>query len=469
MAIVQKIQYNSDTSYFAGFLQNMLDESSLQGSVVQNEKEIVLTLDDTNSEALNIFSELTSKYLPHSLFLGDIETTQEDVQIIEKKIVSDNYDISLCPRCLENLQDPSSQNYLDDNILCNHYSNTPIQNQPDYNTFTPNFSEGSTLLVTDPSKISELFIITQDEYKVLFSIEKPTIKVTIKDKELQELTGKKFINIKSPYNMKSTLAGINAKDSDLSYIFFNDLNPSKVVVIQKNISIIRDNKFSKKLENLNEEKVLNRFLNIVKQTPNKELAIAANLSVKNGISFIVKNEVGSKKVITFQEFDLQAVLLEMLNEPVRNKLIHNYAKKFPEKYEELKINKYDIYATLAVILDVENKDFEGLSDKSFEFHGNGGLKIDMNFKEGGFDYSSLIGSVISFKLADVDTHYLAYSIFEAYGDMTISTLNQLKTKFKITNFVMMGDMFENSIVYSRILSKFQLSHPFFSKSIAFDE
>jgi len=469
MAIVQKIQYNSNTSYFAGFLQNMIDESSLNGSVVQNEKEIVLTLDDTNLEALNTFSELTSKYLAHSLFLGDIKTTQEDIQIIEKKIISDNYDISLCPRCLENLQDPSSPNYLDDNLLCDHYSNTPMQNQPDYNTFTPNFSEGSTLLVTDPSKMSELFIITEDEYKVLFSIEKPTIKVTIKNKELQELTGKKFINIQSPYNMKSTLASINAKDSGLSYIFFNDLNPSKVVVIQKNVSVIRDNKFSKKLKNLNEEKVLNRFLNIVEQTPNKELAIGVNLSVQNGISFIVKNEVASKKVITFQEFDLQAVLLEMLNDPVRNKLIRNFAAKFPEKYEDLKSNKYEIFGTLCVILDIQEKNFENLSDKALEFHGNGGLKIDMNFKEGGFDYSSLIGSVISFKLADVDTHYLAYSIFEAYGDMTIATLNQLKTKFKITNFVMMGNMFENSIVYSRILSKFQLSNPFFSKSIALDE
>ena len=121
------------------------------------------------------------------------------------------------------------------------------------------------------------------------------------------------------------------------------------------------------------------------------------------------------------------------------------------------------------ILDVENKCFEGLSDKALEFHGNGGLKIDMNFKEDRFDYSALIGSVISFKIADVETHYLAYSVYEAYADMIIATLNQLKKKFKIDNFIMMGDMFENNIVYSRILSKFQLSKPFFSKSIAFDD
>ena len=469
MAIVQKIQYNSDNTYFAGFLQNMIDESSLNASVEQNKNEIVLTLDENDQQGIALFSELSSKYLPHSLFLGDIATTKESIEIQKTKFRSENYDISLCARCLEKIQDPSSNDYLNDSLLCDHYSNTPLENQNDLNMFTPNYSQGATLLLTDPSKISELFIITKDEYKALFSIEKPTIKVTIKDEELKELTGKKFINIKSPYNMKSSLAAINAKDSELSYIFFHDLNPSKVVVVQNNTTIIKDNKFSKQLEPLHKENVLNRFLNIVQETPNPKNAIGVNLSVQNGISFLVLNEVASKKVINFQEFHLQNVLTLMLNDPIREKLIENFKNKYPEIYNELESNNYDIYGTLCAILELDEKNFESLSDKAFEFHGNGGLKIDMNFSDDGFDYTALIGSVISFKLAGVDTHYLAYSIFEAYGDMTILTLNQLKTKFKIDNFVLMGDMFENSIIYSRILSKFQLSKPFFSKDIAFDD
>ncbi len=104
-----------------------------------------------------------------------------------------------------------------------------------------------------------------------------------------------------------------------------------------------------------------------------------------------------------------------------------------------------------------------------EFRGNGGLKIDMHYIEGGFDYVSLVGSVMSFKLAETDEHYLAYSIFEAFGDLAISTLNQLKTKFKIHNFIMLGDMFDNSVLYSRILSKFGMQKPYFSKSYALDD
>jgi hypothetical protein len=469
MAIVQKIAFNSNNKYFAGFLQKMIDESFLNASVEQNEKEIILTIDENDTSGITTFSELSAKYLPHSIFLGEIETTKEELIVKKSNLKTENYEISLCGRCLEQVQDPSSVHYLDDTLQCDHYNNTPGDRTQDYNIFTPNYTEGSTLLLVDPSKIDDLFIITKEEFQALLSIEKPTVKVTIKDEELKELTGKQFINIKSPYNMKSTLAAINAKDSELSYIFFNDLNPSKVVVVQKNTTIIRDEKFSKKLENLNEDKVLNRFLNMVKETPNPKNAIAANLSVKNGISFLVLNEIASKKVINFDTFNLKNVLEKMSKNSIRATLLENFKNKFPEIISDLETNDYDIYGALCSILELKEKKFESLSDKAFEFHGNGGLKIDMNFTDDGFDYSSLIGSVISFKLAGVDTHYLAYSIFEAYGDMTILTLNQLKTKFKIENCIMMGDMFENSIIYSRILSKFQLSNPFFSKDIAFDD
>ena len=470
MAIVQKIEYNSSNTYFAGFLQYMITESNLNASVTKNKNEIVLKIDDSDTKAITIFSELTGKYLPHSLFLGTIDTLKEDIEVKKSNFKSENYDISLCAKCLEEIQDPSSLHYLDDTLQCNHYSNTPnIIPSIDHNIFTPNYSQGATLLLTDPSKIDELFIITKDEYQALLSIEKPTIKVTIKDEELKTLTKQQFIDIKSPYNMKSTLAAINAKDSELAYIFFNDLTPSKVTVVQKNITIVRDKKFSKKLKHFNDDNVLNRFLNIVEETQNPKNAIAANLSVKNGISFLVRNEVASKKVINFDTFNLKNVLEKMSKDSTRATLLKNFKTKFPDNFKDLETNNYDIYGTLCSILDLQEKNFISLSDKALEFHGNGGLKIDMNFTDDGFDYSSLIGSVISFKLADVDTHYLAYSIFEAYGDMAISTLNQLKKKFKIDNFVMMGDMFENSIIYSRILSKFQLSKPFFSKDIAFDD
>jgi hypothetical protein len=93
----------------------------------------------------------------------------------------------------------------------------------------------------------------------------------------------------------------------------------------------------------------------------------------------------------------------------------------------------------------------------------------MFYSTEGFDYTSFLSSIMSFRLAGAEIHYIVYSIFEAYGDMAITILNQLKSKFNLEHFVMMGDMFGNSVLYSRILSKFQLSNPYFSKAIALSE
>lgn len=471
MAIKQVIKYTSDSKYFAGFLQSMIKESGIVGSISQADDSIVMRLDDSNQQAISDFSQLSNKYLAHSLFLGDIQTIQVDSQGLESDFKSPTYNISACPRCLEKLTDPASEDYLNDSLKCTHYSNDANEEFLDSKYYSPHYSEGSDLLVVDPTSVNKLFIMTDEEIKALFSIEKPTLKVTIKDEVLRELTGKNFINIKSPYSVKSNLVALNARESEVEYLFFEGSDDLKVVVVHDNITVVRDARgVTKELKELDSDSTINRFLNISQEAGYEKGSIAANLSTRGGISFIVSNETGSKKVITFQDFRLKDVLDLMSKDENKSKLLLNFEKKFPQLMQELCQNdEYGMFETIATILELKDKSFESVSDKSLEFHGNGGLKIDAAFSDEGFDYVSFIGSIMSFKLADTDEHYLAYSIFEALGDMAISTLGQLKTKFKIDKFVMMGDMFENSVLYSRILSKFQLNNPYFSKGFALDD
>ncbi len=467
MPIKQTIDFKSENSYFAGFLQELIILSGIKGSVSQNGNQITLMVDSGDTKALNSFSELSQKYLPHSLFLGDIATETIEGSIEESKFASGAYDIGLCPRCLEMLLDPGSDRYLDDSVVCNHYGNTS-KTFSDTTIFTPNYSDGDTVLVTNSEKIDQLFLLTEDEKRALFSIEKPTLKVTVYDEELKSITGKNFLNIKMPYNTRSTLAALNAKESGFDYIFFRDMTDKKVVVVQKNILFVKDNNLTKPLEDLNSDTVINRFLNITEDAGFSN-AIGANLSNSRNVSFLVKNDVGVKKVITFQDFNLEEILQGFAADDTKTRLFENLKVQHRDVAAELVNNpKFGLFETIAAILELNGRGFEAVSDKSTEFRGNGGLKIDTNFKDGGFDYGSFIGSIISFKLAGVDTHYLAYSIFEAIGDMAISTLNQLKNEFKIDKFVMMGDMFENTVLFSRILSKFQLSNPYFPKSIGLD-
>ncbi len=466
MAIKQTIEFNSDKEYFAGFLQNAIDESLIEGSVEFKDGKIELILNDKESRALERFSNFTQKYLPHSLYLGKIDTQVVELEPKQDRFLSQPYKITPCPICIEELTNPASQNYLDDTIECHHYANKEVVQDVDNSYFSPHFNAHDTTLLADASKIDELFIVTENEIKALFSIEKPTLKLTVKDEELKALTGKKFLRVQAPYNIKSSLAALNAKDSEITTLFFNQReNEPEIILVQDNMHFIYDNRASKALDNLSEDVAINRFLNIAKESNNSE-TIGVNLSQK-GISFIVKNEVGCKRAIEFQEFSLQKLLEDMSQDDKRSRLLNNFKNKFPQVSQKLDAN-LDLFKTIATILEIDEPSFETLSDKSLEFHGNGGLKIDMNFSEDGFDYPAMIGSIISFKLADVEPHYLAYSIFEAYGDMVVSVFSQLKKEFKLDKFILFGDIFSNSVVYSRILSKFQISKPYFSKEIALD-
>ncbi|ADV45351.1 hypothetical protein [Nitratifractor salsuginis] len=469
MAIIQRIEYKIEHKYFAGFLQQAIDESGVKGSVEQENGVIRLTLDESDPKALERFSAYTQKYLPHSIFLGEITTERAEAEAAQSPFRSPAYPIAPCPLCLEEITDPASERYLDDTVCCTHYANEECYEDQDATCFSPHYNGNDTVLLCDAKKVRELFLVTDEEIKALFSIEKPTLKVTINDPELREITGKKFVRLKAPYNVKSVLAALNAKESGINTLFFNERpNEPFVVLVQEHLHMVRDNRISAPLKSLHPDPALNRFLNVAEEAEASQ-AIGAYLSRSRGISFPVLTDQGAKKVIDFPAFDLREVIDTMMNDDTRRRLLENFTKTFPHEAHALsEAMEGDLFDAICVVMGLEERSFEALSDLSLEFHGNGGLKIDMNFEEEGFDYAAMLGSIMSFRIAGVEPHYLAYSIFEAFGDMTVSVLGQLKREFKIDTFLLMGDLFENSVLFSRILSKFQISKPYFSSRIALD-
>jgi hypothetical protein len=469
MAIIQNIEFKSENRYFAGFLQNAIDSSGIEGSVEFHNGTVTLTLEDRDSEKLESFIHFTQKYLPHSIFIGEIETAQDTLSPNKKsRFQSPPYPIAPCPICLEELSSPESDKYLDDTISCLHYSNVEASLYEDNTIFSPNYNSNDTVLLTDSSKIEKLFYINDNEMKALFSIEKPSLLLPIRDEELKSIIGKEFIRVKTPYSIRSALVAINARDSGIDTLFFdeNEYEP-KVVVVNEYLSMVYDNRVSTKLKSLHSDSIINRFLNIKAETA-FDTVIGVNLSRK-GISFIVSNKTATKKVIEFKKFDIKELLDEMKRSDVRAKLLSNFGKRYPNLIESLeRRDDCDIFETISIVLGIDEVGFEAIGLKSLKFSGDSSLKVDMNFNDDGFDYSSMIGSIMSFRLAGVDTHHLSYSILEAYGDMTISVLNQLKSRFKIENFILFGDMFADSTIFKRVLSRFTISKPYISRAVALD-
>jgi len=464
--IKQEIEFRADFSYFAGFINHIINEVGINANVEFKNRKIILKIDEEDEKKVENFSNIITKYLPHSLFLGEIDTKSCDEEVNKNDFISPDYEIAPCNFCIKELNEPKSPHYLDDNYKCNHYSNKGDLKLIDNLTYSPNYSNNSILLITNTTKFDELFIATENEKKALFSIEKPTIKLTIKDEELKKITSKNYIYVKAPWSIKSLLVSIEAKESGFDYLFFNDFDDLKAIVIKNNISFIKANRLLPPLKNLNENKLINRFLNILDEA-NFNSAVGIYLNTKK-ISFLIKNEIGVKEVLKIDNFDNLDVFKEFEKDEIRNKLLNNFKNKFSKIYDEITTKELSFFEVIAKIIEIEG-DFEEVSDKSLEFLGNGGLKIDFGFEDEKFDYVSLLGSLMSFKLAGVENHYLAYSFFEGLGDFSINIANQLKNKFKIKEITFFGEMLSNNVLYSRILSKSGLNSPYFAQLIAFDE
>ncbi|MEA2027825.1 MAG: hypothetical protein U9N49_02470 [Campylobacterota bacterium] len=165
MAIKQSIEYKSNKRYFAGFLQYLIDESGILGSVSQEDKRISLILDDSNQAKVQAFNEAVAKYLPHSIFMGEISTEVVDRLIEPSHFQSQDYPIAPCMVCMERLNTPSSEYYFDGNLICDHYANPAQTSYEDHTIFSPHYSQGSTLLLTNASRANDFLTLSHNAFE----------------------------------------------------------------------------------------------------------------------------------------------------------------------------------------------------------------------------------------------------------------------------------------------------------------
>ncbi|MGM0533134.1 MAG: hydrogenase, partial [Campylobacterota bacterium] len=392
MAIRQTITMHTHLEYFAGFVHALAAKSGLEFSFDCSGKTITLCYSDEDAEALDAFDKALRTYLPYSVFLNQVETKEVDSVGKKREFTSPNYPLAPCQQCLEAISDPSSGHYLDGEYKCTHYSNSG-SGVRDLHNYSVHYSSGDSVLLCDAARVDELFILTDEEKKVLFSIEKPTIKATIKDEGLKEQTGKTFINIKAPFSIKSALVGLNAKESDIGYMFFADESRNKAVVVSKNVSLLQTPFES--LRHLHEDTIKNRLVNIQNEA-GFDKALASYMGLQSQRFYVARGQSDIAEVIQLQPFDLGEVLQRFEHNQNRVQLVQNFQNRHEAAYDALrKCANNDLFGAIAAIMQLEGG-YEALSECALEFRGSGGVKIDTNLIETGIDYADFLGSVISF-------------------------------------------------------------------------
>jgi len=136
-----------------------------------------------------------------------------------------------------------------------------------------------------------------------------------------------------------------------------------------------------------------------------------------------------------------------------DRLIANVEKNHPELYAILlKIENSDanLFEATAMILGLEEESFSGVMKEGLKFIGKGGLQIDTKVADNRFDHFAFLSSIISYRLAGVDSVYLSYSIFESFGDYFSELLNEIKAKTKANDIVLCGSYFAGQSLFSRL-------------------
>lgn len=136
-----------------------------------------------------------------------------------------------------------------------------------------------------------------------------------------------------------------------------------------------------------------------------------------------------------------------------DRLMDNIKNKLPHVFEllvELEQSNVTLFEATAMILGLEEKNYNGVMKEALKFVGKGGLQIDTKVHDNRFNHVAFLSSIISYQIAGVDSVYLSYSIFESFGDYFSELLTEIKGKTKATDIVLCGSYFAGQSLFSRL-------------------
>ena len=137
------------------------------------------------------------------------------------------------------------------------------------------------------------------------------------------------------------------------------------------------------------------------------------------------------------------------------RLIGNYSKKFPSVLEgevPLNTNGFEsIINMCAKVLGINSsKEFE---DMALNTSMTSGIQIDMKLVNidgiNYLDYRKIVQSIMAYKMADVDNITLVYSFYESISEFICNYVNEIAKETKAKDIVLCGNMFANSIIFSK--------------------
>ena len=489
MQLIYKIEFNSTNLYFKYIIEDLIKEAKVNARCKQYKGFILIILEE-EAQIIEIFFSLLERKLPLSIFIGKsyvIEDFDESLEELEDFKIKQNLSL-LTNDSIKQIIEENNIDFLNDivKITRGEISRFETHNgRKDY--FLPNkkireeFEEKGyevKLLITDTSKLEEIFDINVKDFQLLCSIERPLVKLKFKilknaDKEFSSTN---FIYAKIPDDKEVVLFAQALKKNDINYVLYvNDevyQDGLKITYIKEQNLIIHGDKglFPKY------DFVANKKYNSSKEYFDDNGGVYESLLAKVakkiipsiGVYFSQNNKDSSISINIPKKGLKKIIAIPNIHNSIKNcfeeiadidehcaRLIANYSKKFPKVLKDdvpLNTNGFEsIINMCAKVLGINSsKEFE---DMALNTSMTSGIQIDMKLISiddvNYLDYRRIVQSIMAYKMADVDNITLIYSFYESLSEFICNYTNEIAKETKAKDVVLCGNMFANSILLSK--------------------
>ncbi len=350
-------------------------------------------------------------------------------------------------------------------------------------------SQNNILMITSANALNRHLMMVTQEFNSLLSIERPILRVSTKSDELKELFGSSTL-VKYPDEGTSILLARELLNLGLEYIVYKECDSQTqadfVVDFDIPISPQKDTKLFINQDTkffINGERgifPLSTDRGVIDSSSNNKsveewrVSMLSVLAEHNHISrkaigvhfneslyFLYYNGKEVINVVPPNPFEADSMFEEIAKlREGSDRLVANYKKHFQKITKRLEScrsgcpqpdnNKDDLFTITAIMLELEDESFEGISAKALEFMGKGGIQIDTHVNNNRFDNYAFLASVMSYKIAGVESSLICYSIFESFGDYISEIANQLMGKTGANSITFSGETFANQALFARV-------------------
>lgn len=489
MQLIYKIEFNTTNLYFKYIINSLIKEANVNAVCKQYKGFILIILEETAQNIESFFALLEQK-LPVSIFIGNsyvVESYDESLEELEDFEIKQNLHL-LTNDEIKKIIEENNIDFLNDIVKISKGEISRFETHnglKDY--FLPNKSIREDfekrgfevkLLITDVSKLDELFDLNMKDFQLLCSIERPLVKLKFKAlKNInKEFSSTNFIYAKIPDDKEVVLFARALKENNINYILYvNDevyQDGLKVTYTKdQNIIISGDKGLFPKYDFIARKKFNSSkeyfdanggvYKAILAQTAKRlipTIGVYFSLNSKNSSISINIPTKGIKQIIEIPNIhnSIKNCFEEIADiDEHCARLITNFSKKFPKVLEKdvpANANGFESIINLcAIVLGVNgSKEFE---DTALYSSLSSGIQIDMkliNFNGTNYlDYRKIVQSIMAYKMADVDNITLIYSFYESLSEFISNYVNEIAKEIKANDVVLCGNMFANTILLSK--------------------